>query len=247
MVTTDDVRAEARQNLARGAIYRILALGFASPRPEIVNFVGDGLARNLVELVALLPSDVSAELTGAVEGLTPAVGSLGEIEGEYNRLFRTALACTPYETEYDPMRSVRKGHVLADIVGFYTAFGLQPSGKQGELPDHIGMELEFMSLLLQKEAYARLHDWTEKVEVCADGQRKFLNDHLGTWVFAFCDRLEETSVLEFYRGLARLLSAFMTHEIRTLGLEPAKRAGGDPPSEEGPCTCPLSGHGLGPG
>lgn len=237
-------KAEVEGALARSAIYRILALGFSYPRREVLGFFSGGSARKLAEAVSLLPGDDQPELAGAVEGLNGTVGRQGEIEGEYNRLFRTQLVCTPHETEYDPMRSVRKGQELADILGFYSAFGLEPSAKERELPDHIGVELEFMSLLLQKEAYARLNDWKERVEICTDAQVKFLRDHLGIWVFAFCDRLEETSGAAFYRSLARLLGLFMGREIQALGVEPLKFQGGYTPSERAACTCPFSGRGA---
>lgn len=241
MPETGDVKADAQEALGRSAIYRLVALALSYPAPEVLGFLRDGFTRKLGDAVSLLPGDGQVELAAAVEELCGTVGPLDGIGGEYNRLFRTALACTPYETEYDPMRSVRKGHVLADILGFYSAFGLQPSGEQRELPDHLGAELEFMSLLLQKEAYARLNDWSERIDICSDAQRKFLSDHLGTWIFAFCDRLEETAGVEFYRALARLLRAFMEYEIRSLGLELLKVTRASFPSEEGIITCPFSG------
>lgn len=238
----DKVKAEVQEVLARSATYRILSLGFSYPGPEVLGFFKDGFARKLAEAVSLLRGDEQSELAGAVEELNGTVGCLGESEGEYNRLFRTQLVCTCYETEYDPMGSVRKGQELADILGFYSAFGLRPSQK--ELPDHIGVELEFMSVLLQKEAYARLNDWSEKVKICTDARRKFLREHLGIWVFTFCDRLEETSRVGFYRSLARLVSKFMEVEIEALGVEPLKCQGGCMPSEREAFTCPFAGHGV---
>ena len=236
------MKTEVETILARSAAYRLLSVGFAHPAPEILTLFRDGFARQLAEAVSRLSGDEITELAAAVEELHGAVTDLDGIEGEYNRLFRTQLACTPYESEYDPLRSVRKGQTLADILGFYAAFGLSPSQaeKEKELPDHIGVELEFMSLLLQKEAYARLHDWGEKVEICTDAQRKFLNDHLGTWVFTFCDRLAETAGLEFYRSLAVTLRRFLEREIRALGLAPAQHAGRHGSSEEGTLTCPFA-------
>jgi DMSO reductase family type II enzyme chaperone len=240
MMAERDVKGKVQEALARSAMYRILALGFSPPGPEVLDFCKGGFARNLLEVVSLLPGDGPRELVAAVEELSETPSSLEEIEGEYNRLFRTALACTPYETEYDPMRSARKGQVLADVLAFYTAFALRPADEARELPDHLGMELEFMSLLLQKEAYAMLNDWSDKTDVCTDAQRTFLSDHLGTWVFAFCDRLEQTARVAFYRALARLLRKFMEDEIRSCGLEPLKTPGVSFPSEEEIVSCPFS-------
>jgi DMSO reductase family type II enzyme chaperone len=241
MAETGDVKAGVQEALGRSAIYRLVALGFAPPGPELLDFFTDRFGSRLIDAVSLLPGHGRPELAEAVEELRGTMSDLGEIEGEYNRLFRTTLVCTPYETEYDPMRSVRKGQVLADVLGFYTAFGLRPAEETRELPDHLGVELEFMSLLLQKEAYARLNDWSDKIDVCTDAQRKFLSDHLGAWAFAFCNRLEETARPAFYRALARLLRKFMAHEIRSCGLEPLKASGVSFPSEKDIVSCPFSG------
>lgn len=243
MPERDEVKADAEETLARSAIYRALALGLSYPGPEVLEFFHRGFARKLLDAVSLLPGDSQAEFTRALEGLKESVGGLEDIGGEYSRLFGTRLACTPYETEYDPMGSVRKGHELADLLGFYHAFGFAPSEKGRELPDHIGAELEFMSLLLLKEAYAGLNGWGDKVEICAEAELKFLREHLGGWVFAFCDRLEGASGVEFYRSLARLLRTFMEQEVKRRGVEPMKQEGGPSPLECDAFTCPFAGPG----
>lgn len=226
--------------VARSAIYRILSLGFSYPEREILDFLGEGLAGKLKEALQLLPETYRESLAPGVKDLESAQAFTDELEGEYERLFRTELLSTPYETEYDPMRSVRKGQELADILGFYRAFGLAPSERRKELPDHIAVELEFMSLLLQKEAYAGLNGWSEKVEVSIDAQRKFLRDHLGAWVFTFCDRVEENSRLDLYLSLAGLLRKFMELELRELGVEPLRLESAFMPSEQGELSCPFS-------
>ena len=57
--------------------------------------------------------------------------------------------CPAYETAYaHPFSRQRE---LADISGFYRAFGVQI---EGERPDHLAVECEFASLLCTKEAIA---------------------------------------------------------------------------------------------
>jgi len=112
-----------------------------------------------------------------------------EIGAELTRLFVRAVV-PPYETSYESARSAPGGKTLAlaDIAGFYRAFGFQA---QGERPDHLAPELEFLSLLCVKEAYARLTGEREGAEVCAEARIKFIREHLAPWLPSFCQRVAE--------------------------------------------------------
>jgi len=97
---------------------------------------------------------------------------------------------SPYETSYEPRPGVSGGKPfqLADIAGFYRAFGFEVSG---ERPDHIVPELEFAALLCAKEAYARICGEEEGAEVCAEARRKFITEHLGAWLPQLSQRISE--------------------------------------------------------
>jgi TorA maturation chaperone TorD len=139
---------------------------------------------------------------------------------EYDRLFchRTTILCPIYEAEYDRNRAVSQGPTLADIAGFYRAFGLELA--VSERPDHIALELEFMSVLAYKEALAFQNNLTEQAQICRDAQKKFLEAHLGRWAGLFAETVMRTSHLEFYRALARELKAFIESECALLGAQP---------------------------
>lgn len=81
---------------------------------------------------------------------------------------------------------------LADIAGFYSAFGF---AVHHERPDHIVAELEFMAILLLAEADALADGHTDQAEIAADAARVFLRDHLGTWVVAWASRVGEIEQL----------------------------------------------------
>jgi TorA maturation chaperone TorD len=105
---------------------------------------------------------------------------------------------------------------LADVAGFYRAFGveLRPGT---ERPDHLGAELEFMQLLAAKEALALGDEGDgERAELCREAARAFLRDHLGRWVKAFADAVEAGAGEPFYRAAARLLASFVAHEVARL-------------------------------
>ncbi len=139
---------------------------------------------------------------------------------EYDRLFshRTTVLCPIYEVEYDRNRAVSQGPTLADIMGFYRAFGLELS--VNERPDHLALELEFMSVLAYKEALALQNNLLEQAEICRDAQKKFLEAHLGRWVKLFAETLIRESQLEFYTKLATELKDFIESECALLGACP---------------------------
>lgn len=116
---------------------------------------------------------------------------------------------SPYETSYEPRPGVSGGKPfqIADIAGFYRAFGFEVSGDR---PDHIVPELEFAALLCAKEAYARISGEAEGAEVCAAARRKFMTEHLGAWLPQLSQRISEhaprsalSALVEVVMALAR--------------------------------------------
>ncbi|MEW5742623.1 MAG: molecular chaperone TorD family protein [Myxococcota bacterium] len=120
----------------------------------------------------------------AEKRLASLVDSLAEPgrEGEYVSLFEHGAARVPiHETEYGRMSGMSKGNELADIAGFYSAFGMDraDSSAARQMHDHLAVELEFYGVLLAKQAALAERGATEGVEVVEDARRKFLSDHLG--------------------------------------------------------------------
>lgn len=153
-------------------------------------------------------------------GAAGGVRAVSDIQREYDRLFshRTSVLCPIYEVEYDRNRAVSQGPTLADIAGFYRAFGLEIA--VNERPDHLALELEFMSVLAYKEALALQNNLFEQAEICRDAQRKFLEAHLGRWVKLFAEILVRESQLEFYTKLATELKDFIEPECALLSACP---------------------------
>lgn len=103
-------------------------------------------------------------------------------EGEYVALFERGPQRVPiHETEYGRMRGMSKGNELADLAGFYTAFGMDraDSSAARQMHDHLAVELEFYGTLLARQAALAERGEAEGVAVVADARRKFLADHLG--------------------------------------------------------------------
>jgi len=224
MTSQDSAFREAQ---ARSNVYRLLAAGFVYPDADFVAALNDGSSLSqLTEALATL-SDLE-ELRGNLEVLCATVGrhagtlQAHRLQAEYLRLFSGGLHCPHHETDYAASTIFRKADVLADIAGFYRAFGLELSEENRERVDFIGVELEFMHYLAFKEAYAAEQGSQEKVELCREAQRKFLQDHLGPWVEAFQEMVAKNAHDSFYAPLSRLMAQFVERDGRRLGAEPVR-------------------------
>jgi DMSO reductase family type II enzyme chaperone len=178
-----------------------------------------------------------------------------ELARQYVALFSHGWegASLPYETEYTAPHAFQKQTELADIAGFYRAFGLQWETQGHERPDHLSLELEFMYYLALKEAHALAQGADEGVAVCVDAQRSFLRDHLGQWLGAFRRALANRGTETVYARLARLVEAWVVWDSRQQGVKlsrvPAAPVSAEPPEEggcpysDGGCSAVPAGHG----
>ncbi|MBI2947112.1 MAG: molecular chaperone TorD family protein [Verrucomicrobia bacterium] len=68
-------------------------------------------------------------------------------------------SCPLNEIEYGDLKAdpLFQPHRLADLAAYYRAFGLEITEDATERPDHICVELEFMSMLAAKEAWFLAH------------------------------------------------------------------------------------------
>ncbi len=82
----------------------------------------------------------------------------------------------------------------------------------GELPDHISVELAFMSELARREDEAMEAGDDAMAERAIALQRRFLAQHLGHWAEKFAREVEQAADAQFYRAVARLLAGFIADE-----------------------------------
>jgi TorA maturation chaperone TorD len=129
----------------------------------------------------------------------------------YDQLFR-AKGIWLYTTEYLAKNEFEKSRLLADIMGFYRAFGLQPDK---ERPDCLSTELEFMHYLMFKEMYALTHKIEEqekKADLCQDAQAKFFHTHLYPGAKNIAQNLISQEEDSFYKKVASELLMFLESE-----------------------------------
>jgi TorA maturation chaperone TorD len=180
-----------------------LRTGAAAPAPRL------DLGELPVELLALQP---------VAEGLR---GGFEELCSEYNRVFglATVKECPPYETEYHATSEpFFRSQQLADVAGFYRAFGLDPSRAAPERPDYLPLELEFMAFLLMKKRLAAEAEDSEHIAICAAAEVSFFRDHLAWWVPAFAASLRRRAGGGLYAQLGQVLAALIPVERQRLGV-----------------------------
>ena len=233
--------------LGRSALYEALALMLAYPASRALDRA-DVLLEDLVghEVV------VSRGLGGHLDRVRSArqgvdVGRLGPV---HFVLFEGSVLCSPHETEYI-RDSLAKGAQLADIAGFYKAFGLKVSSAHPTTPDEIATELEFMALITRKEAYALARRWDERAAIGRAAGRKFLAAHLGRWTASFaadlCGRASEAAatrddppVATWFHAVGDLLRATVASDLAAFNIYPSLLTTRHQEPDADSMVCPLA-------
>lgn len=118
----------------------------------------------------------------------------------------------PYESFYlDPEKKIG-ARVTINVEKFYKDVGAEFTEARDELADYIGIELEFMHHLCNKEAKA----WEKSNKEHAVGylriEKTFLREHLGKWAGLFCDDFLEEAKLDFFKAVALITKEFIQME-----------------------------------
>jgi|SRR5581483_610610 DMSO reductase family type II enzyme chaperone len=208
--------AEANELLGRSAVYRLVAQALAYPAPEDVAHL---LEEDLPFAAALGPPEVGvSELADVLQGVSQA-----SLEEEYRTVFTHVHSadCSLYETDYTAPQAWRQSQELADLGGFYRAFGVE---EQMERPDHASVELEFLHVLAYKAAWAAANGDGEHLAVCERAHEAFLRDHALRWMPGLLQRLEVRGAGGPYAAIARLALRFLAGEAARFGLQVAPTA-----------------------
>lgn len=225
----------------RAALLQTVSQGFHYPAQDHVARVRSALRRLTEQAPPGTPATVMRALRQARGRWHPIAGE--ELETEYSRLFLNQVPCPMHETAYaGPGGVAGRTHELADIAGFYLAFGVRVSENQTERPDHLCTELEFISVLLLKWAHADEQGWREKRHITASAAKAFLSEHLGRWYRAFAGRLDACGAAPVYRALGDLLAAVLDAECRAWRARPTRASGevARDVMQEDSLTCPRA-------
>ncbi len=123
---------------------------------------------------------------------------LEELLWDYTRLFigPYKLPCPPWESVYTSPKRLMMQEAADQVDRLYKEAGLTIS-TDDVMPDHIGAELNFLAVLLQKAL-----SQTEKDFYIGIAGR-LLDEHLLKWLPNFTKDLEDAAETPLYKALAR--------------------------------------------
>ena len=210
----------------RARLYALLANAWRHPEKAFVDALLDREDRGLLPA----PSEgflesLNASIRSVVEACDrfrdcPEPELLTKLRAEHARLFGHSVrgSCPSYELEYGRSEIIQQTAELADLSGFYNAFGLDLRDSAFERGDHISVECEFLSVLCAKQAWGLRQGQVEMTETCLDAQRLFLRDHLARWSPAFAHRVAKADFDGFYGRVATLTLTLIEEECREFGI-----------------------------
>ena len=201
----------AQTALLRSDAYRLLAACFYEPEREM--FIEENLCANLADLMAKISSPAAAE---ACRGMELGENSQEELLQEYSALFLGPfnIPAQPYGSVYlDKDRQLMGDSTMA-VKKIYGEAGVQHD-IEGP-PDHIAIELEFMSFLEGRIVQAiNESNQAERADFSALRAR-FFNRLFASWAPILGNILKEQATLAFYRDLGECLVGFISAEQQRL-------------------------------
>lgn len=193
--------------IGRIVALRALALALRTPTSALLDEV---------RLLAGVVAEHGGALGPTARALQAAAeGEVEAIAAAQLRLFGGDVAVPPYEGSYetDPFRQARQ---LADVAGFYRAFGAETHGPAGERPDHAGAELEFLAFAAVRRIEAEADGRPDDAVACHEAERLFLQEHAGRWLPVFFEALVAAAPDAFHSALGRLGEAAIEAALESL-------------------------------
>jgi len=130
---------------------------------------------------------------------------LTNLSRDWTRLFRGVVRdgiLPPYESLYQAERLQKK--TAQEINRLFSKMGVQVPDEWHQPSDYIGVELDFMRLLCEKEWRHRDNGERNALREAVETEKSFLEDHLTLWVPIFYERMLKEAREEYYLGIAHL-------------------------------------------
>lgn len=209
MSEIETIAAGERQNT-----YRFLAgLYLKPPSDVVIAMIKDGSILSAITCEeSRADSPFYSELAEFVKNAAETPGLKDELEAEHTALFVLPPGVLPHEAVYLDREKRLGGRVSMSVRQFYEQAGMELTDGCIEMPDHIGMELEFMGFLcrLEEEFWAKAA--ISSLQKCIEFQKTFLSEHLSKWAYQCCGKVVEKSTSGFYKAIAQLTIEFIKSE-----------------------------------
>ena len=125
---------------------------------------------------------------------------------DYMRLFSKQVPplAPAYESQYTKEITDHTGFSSSSVTEFYNSYGWTSKFKGKIDDDHIGIELLFLTLLVDK--YLLLEDEACRGEMRAE-IRRFINHHILSWVPQWNEKIQINANTLSFKGIANLILA----------------------------------------
>lgn len=139
--------------------------------------------------------------------------SITDLSKDWTRLFRGVGRnglLPPYGSLYRTGRLQKEP--LKEINRLFSRMGVRIPEEWHQPADYIGVELDFMRLLCQKERRAWEREEMDSAVEVVEIERSFVQNHLSLWMFDFCEKMLAQAREDFFKGVARLTMGLVKHD-----------------------------------
>ena len=217
-----DNREESALAAAQSSLFALLSRCFMRPDKELA---ADIAAKSIsAALQGVLSPRAEDGIAAALDGISSFERSCEGVaeeeirlrmEVDYNRLFvgPAALLAPPYGSYYaSESKASGSGRLRTEeeraVAEAYLRYGYALPRPLVELPDHIAVELEFLSKLGAEEAAAWEAGDDARAGALQTAQMLFLEDHVAPWADRLAERVAAGASTTFYPGVAGLAASF---------------------------------------
>ncbi len=194
----------------RGRVYKFLAAVYVNePSDEMIDQILDS---SFLESLAKIDASAQQLMDFAVSFR----GNYEDLRIEYDSLFVVPMAqyVRPYESAYRD--GLTGDGVTRTVRQYYHSIGGDVSSAYGDLPDHLGAEMDFMVFLCEKERQCWESGNVDEARQYIVAQEDFLEKHLLKWIPDLCHEIEGKTESGFYRALAGFTHRFITADAGTI-------------------------------
>jgi TorA maturation chaperone TorD len=209
-ITHDEL---AKSAMERSRLYGLLATVFR--REPSVEFLCHLRTPELI--VALTGAGIDF---GKEFGTRKFVDIADELAIEYTRLFLgPGKHISPHESvQLKRGSGILWGPETSAVQQSYRAAGFEIGEDETDIPDHLSVELDFLSLLTREESQSWTNQDHEQVSKILRLQHAFISRHLGKWAARFCTKLKEKAEYTYYPAFADLLRSYLSGEKMEIGI-----------------------------
>ncbi|OGT99655.1 MAG: hypothetical protein A2X80_11745 [Geobacteraceae bacterium GWB2_52_12] len=190
----------------RENIYRFLAaLCLAPPSDALISMIMKGSILSAI-------SDEASYMSLFLEEAREISNLKEELEAEHTAIFTLPSGAIPHESVYVDQEKKLGGKVTISVANFYERAGADIVDESIAVPDHLGMEFEFMGFLCGIEKELRESNDRNALDKCIELQKAFLDEHLLKWAGSCCEKIMDTAQYGFYKAIALFAIGFMRGE-----------------------------------